>query len=134
MQRRGASRSQSYMDLHKESFSLISLPEEIILYIVKYLTTSDLFQGLSSTCWYLNNLISRASSFGNVANFIALSSSIFINLNDEEQKYVATHILTSCTPIKGIEFHGFNSNPKLIDYIINIFCKQNSIKLLKFQR
>ena len=122
------------MDLHKESFSLLSLPEEIILYIATYLTTSDLFQGLSCTCWYLNNLISRASSIGNVANFIYLSSSSFINLNDEEQKYFATHILTSCTPLKGIEIHGFNSSPRLINYIINISCKQNSIKLLKFQR
>ena len=134
MRRSGASTSQSYMDLHKELFSLISLPEEIILYIATYLTTSDLFQGLSCTCWYLNNLISRASSFGNVANFIYLSSSIFININEEEQKHLATHILTSCTPLKGIEFHEFNSNSRLIDHIINISCKENSIKLLKFQR
>ena len=134
MQKSGESTSQSFMDLHKESFSLISLPEEIILYIATYLTTSDLFQGLSCTCWCLNNLISRASSFGNVANFISLSSSIFINLNNEEQKYLATHILTSCTPLKGIEFHEFNLNSRMIDHIINISCKQNSIKLLKFQR
>ena len=122
------------MDSHKESFSLISLPEEIILYIAKYLTTSDLFQGLSCTCWYLNNLITRASRFGNIANFISLSSTIFTNLNDEEQKCLAKHILTTCTPLKGLEFHGFNLNSGLIDYIINISCKQNSIKSFKFQR
>ena len=122
------------MDSDEESSFLISLPEEIILYIATYLTASDLFQGLSCTCWYLNNLISSASSFGNVANFIYLSNSVFTNLNDEEQKSLANHILTSCTPLKGIEFDGFESNFKLLDYIIHQASKTNSIKSLKFER
>lgn len=113
---------------------LISLPEEIILYISTYLPTSDLFQGLSCTCWYLNNLISSASSFGNVANFIYLTNNVFKNLNDEEQKSLVNHILSSCTPLKGIEFDGFDSNFKLLDYIIHQASKRNSIKSLKFER
>ena len=122
------------MDSDKQPFSLISLPEEIILYIATFLTPFDLFQGLSCTCWYLNNLLSSASSYGNVANFISLSNSVFINLTDEEQKSLARHILTSCSPVKGIEFHGFDSNNRITGYTINIFTQENSIKLLKFIR
>ena len=122
------------MDSDSQEFSLISLPEEIILYIATYLTTKDLFQGLGCTCWYLNSLIFSASNFGNVANFLFLSNSVFTNLNDDEQKSLTGRILTSCTPFKGIEFDEFGSNSRLLDHIIHHACQQNPIKQLRFSR
>ena len=122
------------MEPDSKEFSLLFLPEEIILYIAAYLTAKDLFQGLGCTCWYLNNLILSASSFGNVANFLFLSNSVFTNLKHDEQKSLTSHILTSCTPFKGIEFEGFDSNSSLLDHIIHHACQKSSIKLLKFER
>ena len=119
---------------YKEKFPLLLLPEEIILYIATFLTTTEVFQGLGSTCWYLNNLVGNASSYGNVANFLFISNIAYINLKSEEQHALTQHIIQSCTPCKGIDFDGFDYNSGLLSEIIKYACKNNSITQLKFRR
>jgi len=119
---------------YKENFSLLFLPEEIILHIATFLTTTELFQGLGSTCWYLNNIVGNASNFGNVANFLFVSKNVYVNLKSKEQTALTQHIIQSCTPCKGIEFEGFDDNSGLLSEIIKSACKKNSITHLKFER
>lgn len=119
---------------NKETFSLLALPEEIILHIATFLTTTELFQGLACTCWYLNNLVCNASSYGNVANALFLSNISYLKLNEQEQHSLTQHIVECCTPFKAIDFQGFDDHNKLLNNIIQHASKKNPIKELTFER
>ena len=108
---------------YKEKMSLLLLPEEIILHIATFLTTTELFQGLGATCWYLNNLVCNATSYGNVANFLFVSNIAYFNLKSTEQHTLTQHIIQSCSPFKGIDFEGFEDNSGLLNDIIKYACK-----------
>ena len=112
--------------------SLLYLPEEIVLHIATFLTMSDLFQGLSCTCWYLNNLIRNASRYGTVANFLTLSNHSYTSLNKDQQNELTQFIVESCALFKGLEMEGFD-NGFLVNNIVEYACEQNSITSLQFR-
>ena len=116
-----------------ENTSLLCLPEEIILYIASFLTTTDIFQGLASTCVYLNTLLRDAARYGSVANFIVVSSNIYMDLDSEEQHSLTQDVTKYCHPFKGIEFKGFD-NGKLLSEIVAHSCRYNRITSFCFER
>ena len=116
-----------------EKTSLLCLPEEIILYIASFLTTTDIFQGLASTCVYLNTLLRDAARYGSLANFVFLSSNIYIDLDSKEQHSLTQHVTKYCHPFKGMEFKGFD-NGKLLSEIVAHSCRYNRITSFCFER
>ena len=93
----------------------------------------ELFQGLSCTCWYLNNLIRNASRYGIVANFLMLSNNSYTALNKDQQNDLTQYIVESCALFKGLEMEGFD-NGILVNDIVEYACERNNMKSLQFRR
>ena len=75
----------------------------------------------------------QQARYGSVANFIVVSSNIYMDLDSEEQHSLTQGVTKYCHPFKGMEFKGFD-NGKLLSEIVAHSCRYNRITSFCFER